>query len=110
MDPAWPARSPFVLEISQARQAHPPDHALRALEAAMEAADHGVKVVGLTPCTREALERIKEAEDSKQKTYQALCWCSRPLDAADEARLLAVQDVKVLQDTPVRVLHRRAAK
>jgi tRNA U54 and U55 pseudouridine synthase Pus10 len=41
---------------------------------------------------------------------QALCWCSRPLDDAGVAALMGVQKRAVAQDTPVRVLHRRASK
>ena len=39
----------------------------------------GAQVVGLRPCTRLAVEKIKEAEENKQKTYVALCWAGRPL-------------------------------
>jgi tRNA pseudouridine synthase 10 len=41
---------------------------------------------------------------------QALCWCSRPLTGADVEALMSVKDLDVSQDTPVRVLHRRAPK
>lgn len=41
---------------------------------------------------------------------QALCWCNRPLTEGDVAKLLAIKDLEVAQDTPVRVLHRRAPK
>jgi len=41
---------------------------------------------------------------------QALCWCDRPLSEGDVQLLLAVRGLEVMQDTPVRVLHRRASK
>jgi tRNA U54 and U55 pseudouridine synthase Pus10 len=41
---------------------------------------------------------------------QALCWCSRPLTDTDVQALVSVKDLDVSQDTPVRVLHRRAPK
>lgn len=41
---------------------------------------------------------------------QALCWCSHPLTQADVDKLEAVKGLEVAQDTPVRVLHRRAPK
>ncbi len=95
----------------------------------------GVRVLELRPCTKEAVERIKEAEETKEKTYsvrqlvlgavaiphagpdgtptlhqQALCWSSRALAEGDVEALQSVKEREVLQDTPVRVLHRRAPK
>ena len=34
----------------------------------------------------------------------------RPLTSEDQARLLSIKDLRVQQDTPLRVLHRRAPK
>lgn len=67
-------------------------------------------VQGLTPCGRPALEAIKAAEESKEKTYRAVCWAAQPLSGAHLAGLRALGRVESAQDTPVRVLHRRAAK
>jgi tRNA U54 and U55 pseudouridine synthase Pus10 len=41
---------------------------------------------------------------------QALCWSDQPLGPEQVELLLAVQDLEVMQDTPIRVLHRRASK
>ncbi len=37
----------------------------------------GARAIQLTPCTRKALDKIKEAEESKEKTYWVLCWAER---------------------------------
>lgn len=37
----------------------------------------GARAVQLTPCTKASVEKIKEAEESKEKTYSALCWAER---------------------------------
>lgn len=56
------------------------------------------------------LQAIKEAEESKTKSYQAVCWLSRDVMQQDCETLSAVRELTVQQDTPVRVLHRRAAR
>eukprot|EP00798_Chlamydomonas_sp_ICE-L_P015192 gene15193-21267_t len=61
----------------------------------------GAQMMHLQPCTRQAVEKIKEAEETKEKT---------PLNEDDVAKLLAVKGLEVQQDTPIRVLHRRAPK
>ena len=68
----------------------------------------GVEVVGVREMSKEALAAIKEGEEHKEKTYEALCWIPRPLTPADVALLGRQRDLDVRQATPVRVLHRRA--
>ncbi len=41
---------------------------------------------------------------------QAFCWSSKPITPALAAALLSQKHLVVQQDTPVRVLHRRAPK
>ncbi|XP_015586235.1 putative tRNA pseudouridine synthase Pus10 isoform X1 [Cephus cinctus] len=52
------------------------------------------------------LKKLKEGEDSKTKLYRALCIChetpKNPLDSLNNVR-----NLKIIQKTPVRVLHRR---
>ncbi|GAX78198.1 hypothetical protein CEUSTIGMA_g5640.t1 [Chlamydomonas eustigma] len=101
---------PFVLEILQPKRDHPPQDKLRAVEEELAAADHGARAVQLTPCNRAAVDRIKEAEETKQKTYEVLCWAERPLTGENVTSLLQISDLELHQDTPLRVLHRRAPK
>lgn len=51
--------------------------------------------------------KLKEAERSKTKTYEALCCISRPFTESDAQKLAAISNLVICQDTPVRVLHRR---
>jgi hypothetical protein len=37
----------------------------------------GAQVIRLAGCSRQAVERIKEAEETKEKTYRAFCWADR---------------------------------
>ncbi len=81
------------------------------LHTSCRTARSGVSLHGLTPCGKAALESIKAAEESKEKTYRALCWSEAPLEQERElAGLVALGRVTCQQDTPVRVLHRRAPK
>ncbi|EFJ50668.1 hypothetical protein VOLCADRAFT_88428 [Volvox carteri f. nagariensis] len=89
---------------------HPPVSELRRLEARMRDSKCGVTVQGLTPCGPAALESIKAAEELKEKSYRALCWAERAPSLEDLEALKALGRVEAAQDTPVRVLHRRAAK
>ena len=57
---------------------------------------------------RSVLAKMKEGAEGKVKHYCALCWCAEPLTAAHKAALDAVKELQLEQDTPVRVLHRRA--
>ncbi|KAF5832098.1 hypothetical protein DUNSADRAFT_12147 [Dunaliella salina] len=101
---------PFVMEIMNPRAGTPTEEQLRGVEKDLAAANNGAQVLGLKPCSKATLLRLKEAEESKEKTYQALCWCDRPLTGEDLARLKGIQNLEVMQDTPIRVLHRRASK
>lgn len=68
----------------------------------------GVGVVDLQVADRAVLTKMKEGEEAKVKHYSALCWCARAVTASQQQALAAMQDVQLQQDTPVRVLHRRA--
>ncbi|MEW5298438.1 MAG: hypothetical protein WDW36_001562 [Sanguina aurantia] len=99
---------PFVMEIHNPVHGHPTAEALRRVEADMAASSCGAGVRCLTPCTKKAVDGIKEAEETKEKTYQALVWLERPVTEADITTLVSRGQMTVMQDTPVRVLHRRA--
>ncbi|GLC43781.1 hypothetical protein PLESTB_000907300 [Pleodorina starrii] len=104
------AGRPFVLEVQAPVRGHPPEEEFRRTEQRMRDSKCGVSVQGLTPCQPSALESIKAAEESKEKTYRALCWAETPVPEEDLRALEGLGRVEAAQDTPVRVLHRRAAK
>jgi len=83
---------------------------LAGAEAALVAAARGAHALGLRRAGREALQAVKDGEEAKRKSYAALCWLSRPLAPADFEALSSAAPLTVAQDTPVRVLHRRAAR
>ncbi|KXZ55899.1 hypothetical protein GPECTOR_2g1450 [Gonium pectorale] len=101
---------PFVFELEAPLRGHPPPDMLRRAEERLRTSGRGVTVHCLTPCGKAALDSIKAAEESKEKTYRALCWAAPAPSAAELAALVAAGRVESQQDTPVRVLHRRAAK
>ncbi|GIL84532.1 hypothetical protein Vretifemale_13096, partial [Volvox reticuliferus] len=101
---------PFILELQGALRGHPPPETLRCLEQHMRDSNCGVTVQGLTACGPASLDAIKAAEEHKEKTYRALCWAETPPEEEDLQALVAMGRLEVAQDTPVRVLHRRAAK
>ena len=59
-------------------------------------------------CSEKTLNAVKNAGEGKQKCYRALIWSSRKFTKADYDRINALNDVKVQQNTPIRVLHRRS--
>jgi tRNA pseudouridine synthase 10 len=63
-----------------------------------------VEVVGLTPCKREAVARLKELHP--EKSYRALVRLAAPVDDAALERLAGLVGM-IRQQTPVRVLKRR---
>ena len=92
---------PFVLEVIRPRRRRLDWPALaRSIGAAGK-----VEVIGLAPCKRSEVARLKEARP--EKTYRALVRLARDVDAdrlADLEQLVGVVD----QRTPRRVLKRRA--
>ncbi|MEX2680828.1 MAG: tRNA pseudouridine(54/55) synthase Pus10 [Candidatus Sigynarchaeota archaeon] len=101
---------PFVVEILNGKR-RAIDHA--ALEAAINKAAAGkVEVSGLRPSTNEEMQALKgEAPDTRKK-YKATCTLEKEID---DATLVSIKNrlesgAPVEQQTPRRVLHRRADK
>jgi tRNA pseudouridine synthase 10 len=69
-----------------------------------------VRVEGLRPSSLAAFDRLKAGAEKKRKRYCAVVWTSRPVSKQALAeRLESLTDLKVMQSTPMRVLHRRTA-
>ena len=81
---------------------------LSACTDALRRRPYGVGALQIQMGSREQLAVLKHGEEDKVKHYRAVCWAARPLSQADVAVLNAVAELQVQQDTPVRVLHRRA--
>ena len=101
---------PFVVEAINVR-APPSDAAALAAAAASLASRGRVGVRALAVLTRQERERMREGEAEKSKAYRAVVSLSRPFTPADAAALAAAaaRGIMLQQQTPVRVLHRRAA-
>ncbi len=100
---------PFAVEILNGKK-RAIDYA--ALEAAVNAAAAGkVEVSGLRPSTNEEMQALKgEAPDTRKK-YKATCTLEKPIDDAKlESIRVKLEGATLNQQTPQRVVHRRADK
>ncbi|KAL6778806.1 hypothetical protein ACKKBF_B04560 [Auxenochlorella protothecoides x Auxenochlorella symbiontica] len=100
---------PWALELRDAGRA-PPDHgACLDLERGINEAEAGrVGVRGLRVLTPAEVAAIKAEDGDREKSYVALCWAPRPVGEQEVAQLEARQGLVIKQQTPMRVLHRRA--
>ncbi|KAL4440487.1 hypothetical protein ABPG75_003488 [Micractinium tetrahymenae] len=100
---------PFILQIENARRGMPPSQRLQEMGAGVpQASAGGVAVRGLFAASPAQLAWLKEGEQEKEKSYVAVCWLPRPLTDADVATIEGTRGLEVQQQTPIRVLHRRA--
>lgn len=78
------------------------------LEAAVNAATDDVQVRNLSVVGPEVFQQLKDGATSKRKNYCCLVALTKPVTPAElEEKLARLVDLTVLQQTPVRVLHRR---
>ncbi|XP_010539815.1 PREDICTED: putative tRNA pseudouridine synthase Pus10 [Tarenaya hassleriana] len=99
---------PFLLEIQNPRR-FPSVDLLKEIEAKMNNLEN--KLVGvrnLTLLENHCWNLMREGEGEKRKQYAALVWISRPLEDKDLESISSLKELKILQRTPVRVLHRRS--
>merc|ERR1712183_694954 len=57
---------------------------------------------------KEDIKTLKEGEEEKKKEYTALCVTSSPVELEKLKELERLSDLQLEQQTPIRVLHRRA--
>jgi len=97
---------PFVIEIKKPRKRRLDLSELERL--INERAQGKIEVLGLKYVDREAVVKIKDME-SAQKTYRVTVEFEREVHDEELEKLRkALTDITVLQQTPTRVLHRRA--
>jgi len=102
------AGRPFVIEVKKPKKRFID---LWALENAINNYAKGkIEVLGLTFASREDVERVKKGERT-EKTYRVVVELERKVSDED-LKLLesALTNCRVSQQTPIRVLHRRADK
>ena len=55
-------------------------------------------------------EVLKSMESSKIKEYRCVVWCNKTITEKEMETLRNTKNLKVYQNTPIRVLHRRTLK
>ncbi|KAJ6998910.1 hypothetical protein NC653_014917 [Populus alba x Populus x berolinensis] len=99
---------PFLVEVQNARKV-PSKALVKEIETRMNNLENKlVGVKNLSLVTSHSWDLMREGEAEKQKQYSALVWISRPLEDEDLQCIASHKDLKILQRTPVRVLHRRS--
>lgn len=99
---------PFLLEIQNPRIL-PSELSVKEIEEKVNSLGCKlVKVKNLKVVDDQVWALMREGEAEKQKQYAALVWISRELEDKDLQIISSIKDMKILQKTPVRVLHRRS--
>jgi tRNA pseudouridine synthase 10 len=99
---------PFVVELENPKSLVVSEQTLIDIEKEIvqnSGGDVAVRDLQLGPKDEVAFN-LKEGEADKRKRYSALCICSRPLTDDDLQRIASIQDLRIDQKTPIRVLHR----
>ncbi|CAN8312700.1 unnamed protein product [Cochlearia groenlandica] len=99
---------PFLIEVQNSRQC-PSQQLLTEVEEKINNSQK--KLVGVKDLKfvgSQCWAMMREGEAEKQKQYAALVWVSRPLEEKDINSISSMKELKILQKTPVRVLHRRS--
>ena len=69
-----------------------------------------VKVKNLRTCDKKYFEKIKNAENEKIKIYAAFVWTKTEINKELCEKINKVENLKINQITPLRVLHKRVLK
>ncbi|KAM5165516.1 tRNA pseudouridine synthase Pus10 [Mantella aurantiaca] len=97
---------PFALELVNPHKVQFTKQDMKDLQEKINSSDK-IKVRDLQIVTREAISHMKEGEEEKTKCYSALIWTEKPITKEDLELLDNVKELKIVQKTPLRVLHRR---
>ncbi|XP_048457261.1 putative tRNA pseudouridine synthase Pus10 isoform X2 [Rhincodon typus] len=98
---------PFAIELLNPRRASFSPNELKELQQKINSSTDKIQVRDLQIVTREAIGHMKEGEEEKTKSYSALIWTEKAIAKNDIDFLQDLQDLKLDQKTPLRVLHRR---
>jgi len=99
---------PFAFECVNPRKTKFTQEELLELERHINSRHEGVLVNSLQVVTKEDIKTLKEGEEEKKKRYTALCVTSDPVSDSSFDELEKLKDLSLRQETPIRVLHRRA--
>ena len=99
---------PFALECCNPKKAKFTVDQLRQLEVEFNKKDLDITVHDLRLVSKEDIKTLKEGEEEKTKEYTALCVTATPVDPEKLREIERLEDLQLEQQTPIRVLHRRA--
>ncbi|EFN79605.1 Putative tRNA pseudouridine synthase Pus10, partial [Harpegnathos saltator] len=100
---------PFAVELLNPRMTNITDELLMYLANNINQSTKQVQITsGLKVLSRFDLQKLKEGEHVKTKFYRALCVCRSASDNLPQVESLnKLKNIKIVQKTPIRVLHRR---
>ncbi|KAM7517328.1 hypothetical protein LguiA_006911 [Lonicera macranthoides] len=99
---------PFLVEIQNARIV-PSEVSIKEIEKTINSLEGKlVRVKNLKVLGSQGWTLMREGEAEKQKQYTALVWIPRSLTDDDLKTISSLEDLQILQRTPIRVLHRRS--
>lgn len=100
---------PFAVELINPKTIKLSTSILRNLCNSINNGNNLIKIKDdLKVITRIDLRKLKEGEQVKTKTYRAVCICGIEITEYVIERLQNIKNLEVIQNTPLRVLHRRA--
>jgi len=99
---------PFAFECVNPRKTKFTQEELLEMERHINSRHAGVLVNSLRVVTKEDVKNLKEGEEDKRKRYTALCVTAEPCPSVKLEELEQITDLKLQQETPIRVLHRRS--
>jgi len=100
---------PFYMEMVNPRIPFLPYERLKELEAKINTImPDKVQVRSIASLEPDDIKVVKDGEDTKTKSYSALCWTSSPVTQAmlDAVNAFNNKSFKIEQQTPIRVLQR----
>jgi len=99
---------PFAVECLNPKKSSFSPEELQHLEESINEVNVGVSVNSLKFTSKSKIKDLKEGEEEKIKTYEALCVTSQEMDPVTLKKLIEVENLELEQETPIRVLHRRS--
>lgn len=97
---------PFYIEVKDPHLTQFTFANFRAMEDTINQSDM-IQVTDLQLVRKSDLNKIKEGEENKSKSYTALCVLKNPVTIEQIEKLNSLGSLTLQQKTPIRVLHRR---
>lgn len=98
---------PFAFQCLNPRKIRLSDEDVLRVEKEINSSTKDVNVHSLKIVTQNQFHDLKQGEETKRKTYTALCFTKKPIPEEILWKLTEFSDLEVSQATPVRVMHRR---